>query len=146
MLGDSVRYVVGGTVVVGVGLALGYRPEGGATGVVLGVGLVVVFAFGLSWSFASVGLLMRTPRTVSAAGSAALFPLVFLSNVFVESETLPRWLEAFVDASPISHLATAARSLMAGTAPGLELTVSLGAAALLTVVFAPLTTHLYHRS
>src|SRR5918993_766846 len=49
-----------------------------------GVALVVVFAFGLSWAFAAVGLLMRAPNAVSSAGSMALFPLVFLSNVFVE--------------------------------------------------------------
>jgi ABC-2 type transport system permease protein len=75
----------------------------------------------------------------------ALFPLVFLSNVFVEPETLPGWLEAFVDVSPISHLVTAARGLMDGTVAGLELTVSLGTAALLTAAFAPLTTYLYGR-
>jgi ABC-2 type transport system permease protein len=75
----------------------------------------------------------------------ALFPLVFLSNVFVEPETLPGWLEAFVDVSPISHVVTAARGLMDGTVPGLELTVSLGTVALLTAVFAPLTTYLYGR-
>jgi ABC-2 type transport system permease protein len=146
VLGDSVRYLVGASVIVGVGVALGYRPEGGLAGVVMAVALVVVFAFGLSWFFAAVGLLMRAPRAVSAAGSMALFPLVFLSNVFVEAETLPRWLEAFVDVSPISHLATAARGLMGGTVPGVELTVSLGAAALLAAVFAPLTTYLYHRN
>jgi hypothetical protein len=52
-------------------------------------------------------------------------------RVFVEPETLPGWLEAFVDISPISHLVTAARGLMNGTVAGLELTVSLGTAALL---------------
>jgi ABC-2 type transport system permease protein len=146
VLGDSVRYLVGASVIVGVGMALGYRPEAGLVGIVMAVALVVAFAFGLSWFFAAVGLLMRAPRAVSAAGSMALFPLVFLSNVFVEPETLPGWLEAFVDVSPISHLASAARALMAGTVPGLELTVSLGTAALLTAIFAPLTTYLYHRN
>ena len=146
VLGDSVRYLVGASVIVGVGLALGYRPEARVAGIVMAVALVVAFAFGLSWFFAAVGLLMRSPGAVSAAGSAALFPLVFLSNVFVEAETLPRWLEAFVDVSPISHLSTAARGLMDGMVPGVELTVSLGAAALLTAVFAPLATYLYHRN
>lgn len=145
VLGDSVRYLVGACVIVGVGLALGYRPEAGPGGLVMAVGLVVVFAFGLSWLFASAGLLLRAPGAVSAAGSMALFPLVFLSNVFVDPETLPHWLEVLVDASPISHLATAARELMAGAVPGLELAVSLGTAAGLTAVFAPLATYLYHR-
>jgi ABC-2 type transport system permease protein len=146
VLGDSVRYLVGASVIVGLGVALGYRPEAGLAGVLMAVALVVVFAFGLSWLFAAIGLLMRAPNAVSNAGNMALFPLVFLSNVFVAPATLPGWLEAFVDVSPISHLATTTRALMGGTVPGLELTVSLGTAALLTAVFAPLTTYLYHRN
>jgi ABC-2 type transport system permease protein len=145
VLGDSVRYLVGASVIVGLGMALGYRPEAGFVGILMAVALVVVFAFGLSWSFATVGLLMRAPNAVSNVGTMALFPLVFLSNVFVAPETLPGWLEAFVNVSPISHLATSARALMDGTVAGLELAVSLGTAALLTAVFAPLTTYLYHR-
>src|ERR671919_450414 len=145
VLGDSVRYLVGASVIVGLGVTLGYRPEAGLPGMVAAVALVVAFAVGVSWGFAAVGLLMRAPNAVSSAGSMALFPLVFLSNVFVEPETLPGWLEAFVDVSPISHLVTAARGLMDGTVPGLDLTVSRGTAALLTAVFAPLTTHLYGR-
>ena len=145
VLGDSARYLVGASVIVGVGVALGYRPEAGVVGTTMAVALVVAFAFGLSWFFAAVGLLMRTPRAVSAAGNLALFPLVFLSNVFVAADTLPGWLEAIVDVSPISHLATAARGLMGETVAELELAVSLGTAALLTAVFAPLTTYLYGR-
>src|SRR5918992_3919593 len=145
VLGDSARYLVGASVIIALGVALGYRPEAGLPGILAAVALVVVFAFGLSWAFAAVGLLMRAPNAVSSAGSMALFPLVFLSNVFVEPATLPGWLEALVDVSPISHLVTAARGLVDGTVPGLELTVSLGTAALLTAVFAPLTTYLYGR-
>ena len=59
---------------------------------------------------------MRAPNAVMNTGFMALFPLVFLSNIFVEPETLPGWLEAFVDVNPICHLTTAARGLMAGDA------------------------------
>jgi ABC-2 type transport system permease protein len=104
-----------------------------------------VFAFGLSWVFTTLGLILRSPNAVMNAGFMGIFPLTFLSNVFVDPATLPSWLEAFVDVSPISHLVTAARGLMDGTVLGLELTVSLGTAALLTAVFAPLTTDLYGR-
>jgi ABC-2 type transport system permease protein len=145
VLGDSVRYLVGASIIVSVGVALGYRPEAGFAGIFMAVALVVAFAFGLSWLFAAIGLLMRAPRAVSAAGNMALFPLVFLSNVFVAPETLPAWLEAFVQVSPIAHLVTAARALMEGTAAGLELAVSFGTAAILTALFAPLTTYLYGR-
>jgi ABC-2 type transport system permease protein len=145
VLGDSVRYLVAATVIILLGVGLGYRPEAGISGVVAAAALVIVFAFGLSWVFTTIGLLMRAPNAVMNTGFMALFPLTFLSNVFVEPETLPDWLEAFVEVNPISHLVTASRALMDGTVAGRELAVALGTAALLTAVFAPLTTHLYRR-
>jgi ABC-2 type transport system permease protein len=145
LLGDSVRYVIAGTVIVLLGLALGFRPEGGVPGVVAAMALVVVFAFGLSWVFTTLGLLLRSPNAVMNAGFMGIFPLTFLSNVFVEPETLPAALEAFVAVNPISILADASRALMAGDVPGADIAIVLGTAAALTAVFAPLTTWLYRR-
>ncbi len=145
LLGDSVRYLVAGTVIVLLGLALGFRPEGGAPGVLAALALVVVFAFGLSWVFTTLGLLLRSPNAVMNAGFMGIFPLTFLSNVFVEPETLPAALEAFVEVNPISILADASRGLMAGNMPEGDIAIVLGTAALLTAIFAPLTTRLYRR-
>jgi ABC-2 type transport system permease protein len=143
VLGDSVRYLIAAAVVMAVGFALGFRPDAGMGGVLAAVVLVVVFASGLAWVFTTLGLLMRSPNAVMNAGFMALFPLTFLSNVFVEPETLPRALEAFVDVNPISHLVTASRGLMEGTAQTDEIAVVLGTSAALTAVFAPLTVRLY---
>jgi ABC-2 type transport system permease protein len=143
LLGDSVRYLIAGTVIVLVGVALGFRPDGGVGGVVAAMALVIVFSFGLSWVFTTLGLLLRSPNAVMNAGFMGIFPLTFLSNVFVEPETLPSALEAFVNANPISVLATASRGLMGGNADGTDIVIVLATAAALTAVFAPLTTHLY---
>ena len=143
LLGDSVRYVVAGTVIIVVGVALGYRPDGGFGGAVAALALVVVFSFGLSWVFSVLGLLMRSPNAVMNAGFMGIFPLTFLSNVFVDPATLPGPLRAFVDVNPISVLATASRSLMRGEPDGTAITVSLAVAVLLAAVFLPLTTRLY---
>ena len=89
LLGDSVRYLVAGTVIIVLGVILGFDPEAGVGGVVAALALVVVFAFGLSWVFTTLGLVMRSPNAVMNAGFMAIFPLTFLSNVFVEPETLP---------------------------------------------------------
>jgi ABC-2 type transport system permease protein len=145
LLGDSVRYLLAGTVIIVLGVALGFRPAAGVGGVVAALALVIVFAFGLSWVFTTVGLVLRSPSAVLNAGFTAIFPLTFLSNVFVEPKTLPGALEAFVAVNPISTLATASRGLMAGTADGTDILVVLATAALLTAVFAPLTTRLYRR-
>ncbi len=143
LLGDSVRYLVAGTVITVLGVILGYRPGAGLPGVVAALALVIVFAFGLSWVFTTVGLLMRSPSAVMNTGFMAIFPLTFLSNVFVEPETLPSALEAFVNVNPISILADAARGLMEGDAQAGDIMISLGTAAALTAIFAPLTTRLY---
>jgi ABC-2 type transport system permease protein len=143
LLGDSVRYLVAGTVIIVLGIVLGYRPGAGVSGVLAALALVVLFAFGLSWVFTTLGLLLRSPNAVMNAGFMGIFPLTFLSNVFVDPDTLPAGLEAFVNINPISILATASRGLMEGNAEAGDIAIVLGTAALLTAVFAPLTTHLY---
>jgi ABC-2 type transport system permease protein len=146
MLGDSVRYVINGMVIILLGLALGYRPGAGAVGALSALALVVIFAFGLSWLFTTLGLVLRSPSAVMNAGFMGIFPLTFLSNVFVDPETLPPALETFVRINPISILATTSRGLMEGNAEAGDIGIVLAVAAGLTAVFAPLTVHLYRRS
>jgi daunorubicin/doxorubicin transport system permease protein len=143
LLGDSVRYLVAGTVIVVLGLILGYRPDAGVPGVVAALAVVTVFSFGLSWVFTTLGLVMRSPNAVMNAGFMAIFPLTFLSNVFVDPDTLPRGLKEVVEANPISILVTVSRGLMAGSADAGDIAIVLGTAAALTAIFAPLTTRLY---
>ena len=146
VIGDAVRYVIGATVCIIVGLILGYRPDAGIAGVIAALGLVVVFAFGFSWVFTTVGMVMRTPNAVMNTGFMALFPLIFVSNAFVPPETMPSWLETIVDANPVSFLVSATRGLMDGNAAGSDITVVLVSAAVLTAIFAPLTVRLYRRA
>jgi ABC-2 type transport system permease protein len=146
LLGDMVRYLVASTVIIVLGLILGFRPDNGVPGVLASVGLVVLFSFGVSWVFTSLGLLMRSPNATMNAGFMAIFPLTFLSNVYVKPDTLPSGLEAFVNANPISHLVSACRGLMDGSLDAENLIVVLGTTILLTAVFLPLTTYLYRRA
>ncbi|MDQ3972846.1 MAG: ABC transporter permease [Actinomycetota bacterium] len=145
LLGDSVRYIIAGTVIILLGVMLGFRPAAGVTGALAALGLVVVFAFGLSWVFTTIGLLLRSPNAVMNAGFMGIFPLTFVSNVFIDPDTLPAVLEAFVDVNPISILATASRGLMEGNAHPGDIATVLAVAAALTAVFAPLTTRLYRK-
>ena len=122
---------------------MGFRPDGGATGVVAAVALVLVFSLSLSWIWTSLGLVLRTASSVQTIGLLILFPLTFASNVFVDPRTMPGWVRAFVDVNPISHLVTATRGLSEGTATATQIGWVLVASAVLTAVFAPLTLHLY---
>lgn len=143
VLGDSIRYVIAGTLVIVLGLILGFNADGGAIGLIAALAIVVVFTFGLSWAFTTLGLTLRSPNAVLNTGFMLLFPLVFLSNTFVDPDTLPGWLEAFVNVNPFSHVVTAARDLMAGDAHADDVLLVLGEAAALTAIFAPLTVRRY---
>jgi len=144
LLGDGGRYLLASTLVIVLGLVLGFRPGGGVVGVGLSVALVLVFAFSLSWIWTVLGLIMRTPNAVMSVGTVVLFPLTLASNVFVNPQTMPGWLQAFVGVNPIAHLVTAARSLMVhGTVTAGQVGWVLLASAALTAIFAPLTMLLY---
>jgi ABC-2 type transport system permease protein len=143
LLADAVRYAIASVVVITVGLALGFRPDGGPLGVSLAVALLLVFSFSLSWVWTALGLRLPTPESVMQVSMTVLFPLTFASNVFVDPSTMPGWVQAFVKVNPISHLATAARGLMHGTDVTSEIGWVLLWSAALVAVFAPLTMRIY---
>ncbi|MEV5640922.1 ABC transporter permease [Streptomyces flaveolus] len=145
LLGDALRYTIASVVMLAVGLLLGYRPDGGFVGVVAGVALLLVFSFAFSWIWTMFGLMLRTEKSVMSVSMMVIFPLTFLSNVFVDPRTMPGWLQAFVNNSPITHLASAVRELMAGEWPGGEIGWTLGWTALFLLVFGPVTMRLYNR-
>ena len=78
--------------------------------------------------------MIRSPNAVMNADFMGIFP-PFLSNAFVDPETLPAGLEAFVDVSPISILVTASRGLMEGNADASDIVIVVAVAAALTTVF-----------
>jgi ABC-2 type transport system permease protein len=144
LLADTVRYTLAAIVIIGLGVALGFRPDGGPIGVLLAVALLLVFAFSLSWVWTAVGLRMQTPESVMQMSMTVLFPLTFASNVFVDPSTMPGWVQAFVNVNPISHLASAARGLMHGAVAAGDIGWVLLWSAALIAVFAPLTMRLYN--
>ena len=145
LLGDVLRYVLASAVMLTVGMIIGYRPDGGPVGVLAGVALLVVFSFAFSWIWTMFGLMLRTEKSVMGVSMMVIFPLTFLSNVFVDPSTMPGWLQAFVNNSPVTHLASAVRELMAGNWPATEIAWSLGWSALFVVVFGSVTMRLYNR-
>jgi ABC-2 type transport system permease protein len=146
VLSDSVRYLIAAGVTLAVGLVLGYRPAGGGLGVAAGLGLLVVFAFAISWIFTTIGLLLRTPNAVMNLGFVCIFPLTFMTNIFVDPATLPALLGAVVNANPITQLVSAVRSCMEGSPQWASVAITLATSGVCTLLFAPLTLRLYRRN
>jgi ABC-2 type transport system permease protein len=145
MAGDVLRHLIAATIILIIGLILGYRPEAGLLGVLAAFALLVAIGFGMGWIFIVLGLLIRTPTTVMTLGFTLLFPLVFASNIMVEPATMPDWLRAFVAVNPVSLMTTALRGLMGGGATLSQIALALVAPAVLTVLLAPTTLWLYRK-
>jgi ABC-2 type transport system permease protein len=142
LIGDIGRYLIAAMLVLILGVAMGFRPDAGAAGVLAALGLILVFAFGLSWIWTTLGMVMRTPNAVLNLGLVALFPLTLASNAFVEPHTTPGWLQAIIHANPVTHLVTAVRALMLGAPAGTDIVWVLVATGVMVSVFAPLTMRL----
>ena len=145
VVGDMLRHLIAGAIILGIGLMLGYRPEAGLPGVAAAFALLLCIGFGIGWVFVVLGLLVRTPTTVMTLGFTVLFPVVFASNIMVRPDTMPDWLRAFMEVNPISLMTTAMRGLMAGTSTPGQIALALLAPALLTATLAPVTLWLYRR-
>lgn len=145
LAGDVFRYSVASSVILVVGFLLGFRPAGGAVGVLLAVALLLVFSFALSWLWIVVGMLVRTPESVMTTSFVFLMPLTFASDIFVDLTTMPDWLQAAVARNPVTHLASASRALMHGQPAGAEVAWTLGAAAVIVAVVSPIALRLYRK-
>jgi ABC-2 type transport system permease protein len=145
MVGDVLRHLIASTIILAIGLVLGYRPEASIIGVVAAFALLTVIGFGVGWAFLLLGLLIRTPMTVMTLGFTFLFPLVFASNIMVVPATMPGWLQAFVEVNPVSLMTTAMRGLMNSGATLGDIGLALIAPAALTALLAPTILWLYRR-
>ncbi|MEK6343336.1 MULTISPECIES: ABC transporter permease [Curtobacterium] len=136
------------------GLAVGWRVNSSPLEFVAGVALLLLFSYAFSWVMALLGMSVKTPEVINNASFMILFPLTFISNAFVPSDTLPLVLRVFAEWNPVSSLVQAARELFGnvGSAPVPDIwtmqhpvvTVLIGIAAML-VVFVPWAVNKYTR-
>jgi len=145
LVGDLIRYSFATLMVLIIGFILGFRPGGGALGVLAAVGLVLTFAFALSWLWIIVGMLVRTPESVMTTSFLFLMPLTFASDIFVGIQTMPGWLGTVVGHNPVTFLATASRKLMHGQPASGDVMRVLIASAIIVIVAAPIAMRLYRK-
>jgi oleandomycin transport system permease protein len=145
VLGDMVRYMMSVAITFGFGFILGFRVTASPLSAFAGCLLVLLFALGMCWVSALVGMMAKTPQGVQWFGSVIYFPLTFGSNVLVPSRTMPGWLQAFVQVNPMTDLTGAERGLLTGGPVAALAVKSLLWALGLFLVFAPLTVRVYRR-
>ncbi|QZN84407.1 ABC transporter permease [Cellulomonas sp. C5510] len=100
------------------GLVVGWRIRSSWIDALAGFGLLLAFAYAISWIMAWVGMLVPSPEVVNNASFIIIFPLTFVANTFVPLETLPAPLQTFAEWNPVSAVTQAARELFGNIPPG----------------------------
>ncbi|MEU3645979.1 ABC transporter permease [Lentzea sp. NPDC034063] len=145
VLADIVRYVVCIVVLLVVATVMGFRVQTGPAELLIAAALTILFGLCFCWASVFVGMLLKTPQAVQGIMFVLIMPLTFGSNVFVGTSTMPGWLKAWADISPVSLLSDALRGLLNGGAIAGPLTGSLIWMAGAVAVFFPLAMWAYRK-
>lgn len=108
---DLVVSVVTLVVMTVCGLLVGWEINGTVGDAVLGYLVMLLFAWALSWIGALIGLLAGSVEVAQSAGLIWLFPVSFISAVFVPLESLPGPLRVFAEWNPFTAVSNATRNL-----------------------------------
>jgi len=135
------------------GLFVGWRVDSGIGNFVAGIGLLLLFAYAMTWLGVFLGMNVPTVEVGQQVIFTVLFPITFISNVFVPLPTLPEWLQPIAEWNPTSTLTATLRELwgnpnpiqsdsLAGQQPGL---VTIGWVIAFIAIFGPLAVRRYRR-
>lgn len=138
ILADTVKQAWSVALLLGVGMILGFRITNGPFGLLGAFALLLAFTLAASWISVLVGVLVSEPDKVQIFGFMVIFPLSFTSNAFVPTETMPGWLQAWVNVNPVTILADAIRGLLLGGPLATPVLQTLLWGAGIAAVFAPL--------
>jgi ABC-2 type transport system permease protein/oleandomycin transport system permease protein len=142
---DFVRNVFVVLLMTVVGFLVGFRVETTFLGLLAALGVVLLFAYALSWVMAYVGLRVPNAETAQAAAFPFLAVFVFASAAFVPVETMPGWLQAFAKHQPVTAVIDAARSLVLGGPTTANVLKALAWTIGIIAVAAPLAVRRYRK-
>lgn len=128
-----------------VGYLIGYRFQGGVEDALLALLLMLLFGFAFSWVSALIGISVKNVETAQSAGFIWVFPLAFISSIFVPVRTMPKVFEAFADHNPITYTVNTVRALSLDQPVGDAWWQALVWIAAILAVFVPLAIRQYRR-
>jgi ABC-2 type transport system permease protein/oleandomycin transport system permease protein len=145
-LADVATNVISLTIMIGVGLAVGFRFHSTPLEVVAGIGLMLLFGYAFSWIFAYCGLTASSGESAQAIGFIVIFPITFISSAFVPPDSMPSWLQPIAENNPFTTVVDAMRALWVDAPAGNDIWGAVLWSLGLVAVFAPLSVARYRRA
>jgi ABC-2 type transport system permease protein len=114
VVASVLRNLLATGIVIGVGIAVGFRPDATLLDWVAVLGLIALYILAITYLFAAIGLAASSPEAASGYGFILMF-LPYLSSAFVPIDTLPAWLRWVAENQPLTPIIETIRSLLVGT-------------------------------
>ena len=145
-LADVLTNAISITVMLVVGVIIGFGFESPFLHVVAGILLLLLFGYAFSWVFAFIGLSSSSPEASQSFGFLLIFPLTFVSSAFVPVEAMPGAVQAFAEVNPFTPTVNAMRALFLGAPAGNTIWGAVLWSIGIAVVFAFLSVARYKRA
>jgi ABC transporter DrrB family efflux protein len=116
-ISDLLAAVLCSAFIAATGLVIGWRPETALPLVLAGFAVALLFSYALSWVSGAVGMAFSNPEAAQGIVFIVVFPLAFVSNVFVPTQGMPAWLQTIANWNPVSAVASACRELWGNPNP-----------------------------
>ncbi len=154
VIGDLVFNTFVMLIMVICGLAVGWRWNEGPARAAAAFGLLLLLAFSMLWVGALIGLSVRSVEVATSAGLIWLFPITFISNIFVPGDSLPGVLKTIAAWNPLSVVTSACRQLFGNPNPLVDtsfpgrhpIEMSLFYCVAIIAIFGPLAIRKYNRA
>ena len=145
-LSDIATNAISITVMLVVGVIIGFGFSTPFLHVVAGILLLLLFGYAFSWVFAFIGLTSSSPEAAQSLGFIVIFPLTFVSSAFVPPATMPAALQWFAEWNPFSIVVNAIRALFIGDPAGNTIWGAVAWSVGIALVFAVLAVAKYKRA
>jgi ABC transporter DrrB family efflux protein len=146
VLADVGTNIIQLVVMFTVGFLVGFWFQSSPIEVFAGILLLLLIGYAFSWVFAFIGLSASSPEASNAYGFTILFPVTFVSSAFVQTETMPDWLEPIAEHNPFTTMVDAARALFLDVPAGNDVWLAVVWCIVIVLVFAPLSAWRYRKA
>jgi len=144
VLAAVVRNMITTAIVIGVAIAVGFRPQALFTDWLIIAGVLILYMLAITWIAVICGLLAKTPESAGTM-PFLLFVLPYVSSGFAPVESMPSWLSWFAQRQPMTPIIDSLRALMLGSSPGSDLPVALIWSVCITIIAFTIAVQIYNR-
>ena len=144
VLGNVIQTVASMGVLLGVAVAIGFRPHADALRWLGAIGVAALTAWAMTWLAMAMGLSAKAPEGASNLPMPMIL-LPFLGSGFVPTASMSPGLRQFAEYQPFTPITETLRGLLLGTHIGSEWILAVGWCVVLTVVGYVFSRRLFDR-